>query len=108
MSTDSIDRDPTGINPTGANPTGFDWVAVLDDLELSILEGSEFVEPAGAVPAEHAPRLHALLALCAERIGGVQAELASTGDELSRLVAARGTAWGSGQEPLAVTFSQSL
>ncbi len=85
-----------------------DWVAVLDELELSILDGSEFVAPKGQVPAEHAERLAALLELCSQRIAEVSDERSATGEELSRLVSVRGNTRVSGHQPQAAVFNARI
>lgn len=84
-----------------------DWTDVLDDLEQSIVDGSEFVPPSvtDVMPTEYGPRLRALMALCTTRTADVEAEIASTSDELSRLTSRRRT-----QRPAAANsgFSQVL
>lgn len=69
-----------------------DWAAVLDDLERSILEGSEFVAPSelsAPIPAEFGPRLKDLLEFCDSRIAEDQVEIDATSEELSRLASHR-------------------
>ncbi|MGB3412735.1 MAG: hypothetical protein WBA45_16250 [Microthrixaceae bacterium] len=89
-----------------------DWDALLDELELSILEGTQFSAPPVDVPvdvqAELAPRLSALMDLCLSRISGVEAEMASTGDELAQLSASRRATQPLGQRTFSSAFNHSL
>ncbi|MGB6059856.1 MAG: hypothetical protein WBF71_16490 [Microthrixaceae bacterium] len=89
-----------------------DWDAVLDELEHSILEGTEFsappVDESTAVPTELAPRLSALMDLCLSRISGVEDEMASTSDELAQLSASRRATQQRGQRTFSSAFNQSL
>lgn len=85
-----------------------DWDAVLDDLERSILEGTEFSAPPVDVPTEIAPRLSALLELCRTRISMVETEMATTSDELAQLSASRRATQPRGQRTFSSAFNQSL
>ncbi|HTO00319.1 MAG TPA: hypothetical protein VL068_06550 [Microthrixaceae bacterium] len=68
-----------------------EWEAVLDDLERSILEGSEFIAPecSEPMPAEFGPRLRSLLAFCDTRVAEVEVELDTTSEEMARLASHR-------------------